>query len=229
MGSILDLHVHTTLGSWDSSLRPERLEDAMRRVGLTGVATTEHLRPWPHEEARRFQEETGLFLLAAREWETDMGHIISLGLPQEVQGIWRAEDLRKVADQYGALLIIAHPFRYFPGPSSLLFGNIRDAGRMTVEQLAQHPVFHLADAIEVLNGGCVEWENMMAYRVARYLGKPMVASSDAHSFTEVGRFATIFQAPIFTVKDLLRELRMGKCQPAVRRDGTLVPFTPEAD
>jgi len=228
MESILDLHVHTTLGSWDSGLTPQRLGDAMVRAGLTGVATTEHMRPWPQQEARRFREETGLFLLAAREWETDMGHIISLGLPEEVQGIWRAEDLRRAADRYGALLIIAHPFRYFPGPSSLLFGNVRGAGRLSVAELAQHPVFHLVDAIEVLNGGCVEWENVMAYRVARHLGKPMVGSSDAHSFTEVGRYATLFPAPIRSAEDLLRELRAGHCVPAVRRDGAFVPFSPEA-
>ncbi len=224
---ILDLHIHTTWGSWDSGLSPHRLGDAMNKAGLTGAATAEHLRPWPEGEVMRFREETGLFLVAAREWETDMGHIISLGLPEKVGPVYRAEHLRRVADEYGGLLILAHPFRYFPGPSSLLFGSIPNAGQMSVAELAQHPVFHLVDAIEVLNGGCVDWENQLAYQVAQYLGKPMVGSSDAHSFTEVGRYGTIFHSPIRSLADLIQALGEGRCQPAIRRDGTFLPFSLE--
>ena len=81
------------------------------------------------------------------------------GLPRDVRGIHRARDLRNACDDYGAYLVICHPFRYFPGPSSLLFGHSRDQQPMPLEELAEHPVFSLADAIEVLNGGCIDREN----------------------------------------------------------------------
>ncbi|GBD13178.1 hypothetical protein HRbin24_01201 [bacterium HR24] len=215
MATIIDLHIHTTIGSYDSMITPQRLGDAAQRAGLTALAITEHVTPWPRERAEQFYQETGILALPAREWSTDMGHIIALGLGP-VTGVRTVEDLRRAADAEGAFLILAHPFRYFPGPSSLLFGRVANAGELPIEELAKHPVFGLVDAVEVLNGGCVDRENDLALRVARHLGLPVVGSSDAHAPMEVGRYATIFEADIHGLDDLLRELRQGRFAPARR-------------
>ncbi|GBD14243.1 hypothetical protein HRbin25_00113 [bacterium HR25] len=225
MGSIIDLHVHTTIGSWDSMISPQRLADAAHRVGLTGMALSEHVNYWPAETLQQFREETGLAAMAAREWSTDMGHIISVGLSPEVAGIRTARDLHEAARAYGAFLILAHPFRYFPGPSSLLFGHVPNARELSIEELAKHPVFELVDAIEVLNGGCLEGENRLALEVARYLGKPVVAGSDAHAPMEVGLYATLFDVEVRSLEDLLEALRAGRFRPARRQDGVFVPIT----
>ena len=111
---------------------------------------------------------------------------------------------------------MCHPFRYFPGPSSLLFGTRRDQGAMTLEELAEHPVFSLTDAIEVLNGGCIDRENMLAREVANYLGKPQTGGSDAHMPLEVGRYATQFDKDLGSEADMLTELHAGRFR-AVRR------------
>ena len=216
MGTIVDLHIHTIVGSMDSDISAKRLAESARAVGLTGVALTEHTTQWSPDEVEHFREVSGLFVFSAREWSTDMGHIIVLGLPRDVRGIHRARDLRQACQDYGAYMILCHPFRYFPGPSNFLFGNRRDAGAIAVEELAEHPFFSLVDAVEVLNGGCIDRENSLAQDVTRYLGLPGVAGSDAHKPMEVGRYATVFQKELRSEEDMLAELRAGRFYPAKR-------------
>ncbi len=216
MGSIVDLHIHTIVGSMDSDISPKRLAEAAKAAGLTGVALTEHMSQWLPDEADRFRLESGLFVFNAREWSSDMGHIIVLGLDREVRGLAGARDLRRACQENGAFMILCHPFRYFPGPSNFLFGGRRDAQELPLEVLAEHPLFDLVDAIEVLNGGCIERENALAQEVARSLGKPGVAGSDAHMPAEVGRYATVFERELESEEEMLSELRAGRFQPARR-------------
>ena len=216
MGTIVDMHIHTIVGSMDSDISPKRLGEQAKSVGLTGVALTEHLNQWQPDEVERFRDEFGLFVFNAREWSTDMGHIVVLGLPAGVKSIHRVRDLRLACQDYGAYMVLCHPFRYFPGPSNFLFGNRREAQQLPVEELAEHPFFSLVDAVEVLNGGCIDRENGLALDVARHLGMPQTAGSDAHMPLEVGRFATRFEKELESEEDMLAELRAGRFQPCRR-------------
>ncbi|MCH7836860.1 MAG: PHP domain-containing protein [Chloroflexi bacterium] len=216
MGSIIDLHIHTIVGSMDSDISPKRLAESAKAAGLTGVALTEHMSQWLPDEVEKFREESGLFVFNAREWSTDMGHIIVLGLDREVRGLARVRDLRRACEENGAYMILCHPFRYYPGPSNFLFGDRRDADGLAPEVLAEHPLFHLVDAIEVLNGGCIERENELAQEVAQVLGRPGVAGSDAHMPMEVGRYGTVFEKELESEQDMLAELRAGRFQAARR-------------
>jgi predicted metal-dependent phosphoesterase TrpH len=218
MGTIIDLHIHTIVGSMDSDISPTRLAESAKKAGLTGVALTEHMSQWLPDEADHFRQESGLFVFNAREWSTDMGHIIAFGLDREARGIARVRDLRRACEENGAFMILCHPFRYFPGPSNYLFGGRRDAQELSPEALAEHSLFDLVDAIEVLNGGCIERENVLAQEVAALLGKPGVAGSDAHMPAEVGRYVTLFAKDLESEEDMLAELRAGRFQPARRAE-----------
>ena len=225
MGSIIDMHIHTIVGSMDSDISSKRLGEQAVAMGLSGVAITEHLHQWRADDVEHFRREHGIFVFNAREWSTDMGHIIVLGLPPEVRGIARARDLRAACQDSGAYMVLAHPFRYFPGPSNFLFGNRRDSHTMTVEELAEHPFFSLVDAVEVLNGGCIERENLLAQEVADHLRMRQTGGSDAHMPLEVGRYVTIFEADITSEEQMLAELRAGRFRPGTRvRPGTFAPL-----
>jgi len=216
MGSIIDMHIHTVTGSMDSDISPKRLGERAKEMGLSGVAITEHLHMWRDDEVAHFREEHGLFVFNAREWTTDMGHIGVFGLPPSIKGLRYASDLRKAVEDHGGFMVMNHPFRYFPGPSSLLFGHQREGQLLSIDELANHPVFSLVDAVEVLNGGCIERENNLAQEVAAHLRLPFVGGSDAHMPLEVGRYATIFEADITSESQMLQELRAGRFQ-AVKR------------
>jgi len=216
-GMALDLHVHTSVGSRDCNLPLLRLTEAAHQVGIQGFAVTEHDTSWAPENLERYRQESGLFVCAGREWPTNWGHVIALGLDPDLEDIRRMEDLRRLADEAGGYLILAHPFRFFPSGSNYLFGPQGNASALTLEEMAGHPAWELVDEIEVLNYNCTDKENELAAAVARVLGKRGTAGSDAHSFTEVGRCITVLERAVASEGELIDELRAGRHYLARRR------------
>ena len=209
-GTIVDMHVHTVRGASDSSLTPEQLIEEARRIGLTGVNISEHDRVWDARELDAFRRESGLFVSRGMEVSTDMGHMIVVGLKQYVPGIRHAEELRKVLDDLGGFMAVAHPFRHWFDPV-----YFRKQGKepftMTPEQAAERmPVFQLVDAIEALNGANTPRENLFALQVAKVLGKPVTGGSDAHSRSGIGFYCTVFEQELKTPDDMLREMHAGR-------------------
>ena len=226
---IIDLHVHTSRGSSDSSLSPLQLVEEVRRIGLEGVCITEHGGPWDRFEFQRFaSQQDGLLLVPAMEVETDMGHIIVFGLDGYVSGIRDPKELRRVADDAGAYIVLAHPLRNLLQDHSyntnLLFQGWAQPPR-TVEEVLCHPIFEMVDAIEVANGANIDQENDFAWEVAQRLGKPMVGGSDAHSTNGLGKCVTVFPDPIPSHEAFLQALRTGRFYPATGMHiGNLQPF-----
>ncbi|MGK2966635.1 MAG: PHP-associated domain-containing protein, partial [Tepidiformaceae bacterium] len=139
------------------------------------------------------------------------------------------EELREIVDDAGGVMISAHPFRYFPGPWSLLFPWIRAWGAHSeeivfeIQELAQHPVFALADAVETLNMGSTMDQNRWAFEVARLLGLPTVGGSDAHGKRFLGRHATRFFDTIEDEASLIAAIRAGRCEAVWRRSDEYHP------
>lgn len=228
-GTIIDMHLHTTNGASDSALRPDDLAAEADSRGLGGVNITEHDRLWDAFTLSEYRRaHPGLFVNNGMEVSTDLGHMLVVGLPQYVAGIHRAEELRRVADQVGAFVIVAHPFRHYFDP--VYFTRQGKAPfEMTAEQAARLPVFQLADAVEVLNGANTLRENLFALRVAAALGKPGTGGSDAHSTQGIGVYCTQFEWEVAGPQDLLAELHAGRFQAAHGLlDRRLLPFSEES-
>lgn len=210
-GTILDMHIHTTAGASDSGLSPEDLAEEAVARGLTGLNITEHDRLWDGFKLAEYRERhSALFINNGMEVSTDMGHMIVVGLTQYVGGIRRAEELRRVLDEVGGFMAVAHPFRHWFDPV-----YFRKQGKepftMTPEQAAERlPVFQLVDAVEALNGANTPRENLFALRVAKVLGKPVTGGSDAHSRSGIGFYCTVFEQDLKTPEDMLRELQAGR-------------------
>ncbi len=213
---IIDLHVHTTLGSPDSGLTPQHLVAEAKRIGLDGVILTEHHYDWDREQVRALAQQNGLTFIPSLEISTDLGHVSVLGLDGYTTGIYKAEVLRRLADEKGAFIIALHPFRFFP-----------TRPEPSLSQATALPLVQLCDEIEVANGGCTPLENALAYRVAKSLGRQGVGGSDAHSIQGLGCFATVFEGHPTTVQELIAELRAGRYH-AVQGlpHGKLSPFVP---
>ena len=227
-GTIVDMHVHTVRGAADSSLTPDQLIEEAKRIGLSGVNISEHDRVWEARQIEEFRQKSGLFVSRGMEVSTDMGHMIVVGLEQYLPGIRRAAELRRVLDEVGGFMIVAHPFRHFFDPI-----HFRRDGRppfdMTPEQAAERmAVFRLVDEIEVANGGCTARENQFALRVARALGKRGIGASDCHSTQGVGYFVTVFEEELRGQGQMLELLRERRFYPAQGlASGDLRPYTEE--
>jgi hypothetical protein len=224
-GSIIDMHIHTTRGASDSSLRPVELARAARRLGLSAVLVTEHDRLWDPLEVARFREEQSVLLINGMEASTELGHVLVIGLDRYVPGVRHAEELRRIVSDAGGFMIAAHPFRHY-------FYRIEwerqglEPVDLTPAQAARLRIFQLVDAVEVLNGGNNARENAFALEVAQILGKPGVGGSDAHSHQGIGIYTTVFERDVLSDEDLLRELKAGRFYAANGLlQGNLQPFT----
>jgi predicted metal-dependent phosphoesterase TrpH len=210
MGTIIDMHLHTTRGASDSGLSPDDLAVEARQRGLTAVHISEHDRLWERFTLEAYRKENSDLLVAnGMEVSTDMGHILALGLREYVGGIRHLQTLRQVADEHGAFLIVAHPFRHYFDPVYFRRQG-KEPFTMTPEQAAKLPVFQFVNAIEVLNGANTVRENVFALRVAQTLGKPGTGGSDAHSTQGIGYYCTVFERDCQSQDELLAELHAGR-------------------
>ena len=212
MGTIIDMHIHTTRGASDSGLDPNDLAREATKRGLTAVHISEHDRLWDRYVLQEFRDQYPNLLIAnGMEVSTDMGHILALGLKEYVGGIRHCEELRRVADEQGAFLIVAHPFRHFFDPVYFTRQG-KEPFTLTPEQAAKLPVFQLIDAIEVLNGANTVRENVYALKVAQAAGKPGTGGSDAHSTQGIGTYCVVFEKDLASQEELLAELHAGRFQ-----------------
>ena len=232
MARIFDLHIHTTKGSADSNLSPEDLILEAERLGLRGLCLTEHSGPWDRHEFERFASRHNVVLVRAMEADTDMGHMLAFGLDRYQSGFHRAAELCRAARAGGGFVVSAHPFRGVLGKHMrerpYLYRSLPDEPLPIIpEDALDHPVFKLANAIEVVNGGTADEENDFALEVATRLKMPVTGGSDAHSTHGLGRYVTAFEDEIQNEAEFLNALRSGKYFPAEGlRSGQLRPYTP---
>lgn len=205
---IIDLHLHT---AESGPCRPEDLVAAIqeaKRVGLDAICVTEHDLAWHRGQVEALAREHNFPVFRGMEVSTDLGHILVFGLDGYVGGIHRAAELRRVVRERGGYMIAAHPLRRkLDGPGLLRPGSFVPP---TLEEAAAWPLFHLVDALEVLNGATAERENEFAGRLAAHLGLPGSGGSDAHSLQGIGYAVTIFEGAVTCEAELVRELRAGR-------------------
>jgi predicted metal-dependent phosphoesterase TrpH len=214
---LIDLHTHTARLSYDSQLSPDELVEAAKAAGLDGLCLTEHDFVWEAEEVRRLSRRHRFLVLPGLEVNTAHGHVLAYGLPRYVFGMDRLEVLARLAQEAGAALVAAHPYRrqvpWEPGRDG--------AWQEALGRALANPCYPQVCAIEGLNGRGKEHENRFSQELAQRLGLPLVAGSDAHSLADVGTCATEFLVPVRDLGDLIAALRRGLFRPIVLRAGGL--------
>lgn len=223
---IIDLHYHTCV---PGSLRTRDLLDYNRRNalvykakqrGLDGICLTEHDKVWDDEAVRALTQEHGFLVLRGMEVSTnyaEFGHVLVYGIDRYISGMWDAEKLARLVETEGGIMYVAHPFRevYSWGDEGLV-------PSITIEEACRMPIFQLAQGMEVCNGATHQRANEYAWEVCVALGLNGTGGSDAHSTVGVGSCATLFENPISCQEDLVRELKAGRFQAVVRKDGSFL-------
>jgi len=209
----VDIHLHTNRGSADSNLSPRDLVARARAIGIGAVCITEHDTMWDPAEIGEMAREAGVLVLRGMEVTTDMGHIGVFGLESYLGGIYRLSELRRVADEKGAVLIANHPFRYkLDARFSFMNADHEPIDPSHPERAAKLEIFRMVDAIEALNGACSEEENLFALKVAMTLGLAVVAGSDSHSASSVGCVTTLLPSAVATERELVGAIRSRRCR-----------------
>jgi histidinol phosphatase-like PHP family hydrolase len=210
---IVDLHVHTKLSA-DSNVAAEAYATlaARRHPALGAICFTEHRRyPTDAETDREYaelQERFGLLIFKGIEADTDLGHLLVLGITPELRRRFNLEDRMIRAERLiefvhgdGGIAIPAHPFRD-SGYGTRLDGLLAKLGPSL-------------NTVEALNGQNSTEEDAAALAACEKLGLNAVGGSDAHFATPQWFMtcATELERNVATVAELCAELRDGRARP----------------
>ena len=164
-----EFHCHTVY-SPDSLVELETLLKACDVRGIDKIAITDH---GCHQGALKAYQLDPERVIVAEEIETPEGELLGYFMTEEIpQGLPAVEVVRRLRGQ-GAFISMAHPYDPF-------------RSWWTAKTLEQ--ILPQVDALEVFNARCRRDEyNQKAYAVALEYGKLLMAGSDAHAVSELGR------------------------------------------
>lgn len=191
MKAFVDLHCHTS-ASFDSLADPVSVVRAAVARGITHLAITDHDRIDGALRARDAARDE-ITVIVGEEIRTADGDLIAVFLERAVPPGMSARDTIAAVREQGGLVGVPHPFDRLRG--SLLRDRRLEA------------TAGLADWIEAYNARLMVGSgNERAAALARELGKPGVAVSDAHSVLEVGVAYTVLHGDPSTPAGLLAAL-----------------------
>ena len=187
-----DLHIHSNQ-SPDSSLSVDDILNQAVKKGLDGIAICDHNTVIGSLLGMKRAKELNLPLLVlpGLEVSTTCGHLIVLGIRDNIQPNLTPEETIRIAHQKGGVVIAAHPFK---------IGSIGDVEKLDV------------DAIETFNSRCIFGENKRAKKMAQVLVKPEVGGSDSHMLATIGLGYTEIDAKP-NVGSVLSAIREGRTHP----------------
>jgi predicted metal-dependent phosphoesterase TrpH len=184
-----DLHIHTVYSS-DSLVQPKSLVDMLAAHSFVKVAAVTD-----HDSVRGCRVAVELasaypdiLIIPGVEITTPKGDMLVLGTSDLPPKPWDPENVADFARSIAGVSIIAHPYR--------LYGMGEQARNYRV------------DAIEVLNGGSSAAANDEAKALAKSLGLPGTAGSDAHQLSELLSVNCQIEASL-NVDSVLKAIKKG--------------------
>jgi predicted metal-dependent phosphoesterase TrpH len=191
----VDMHIHTVY-SGDSVCKPSGIMQAAKRMGLDGVAVTDHNTTKGWKETLAEGKKKGVAVIIGEEIAVNhegrvVGEVLGYFMNEEVERGDVYEVLDAIADQ-GALAALPHPFCFYRGM------------KMDVEELAGR-----VQAVEVFNSAMYfDYHNRKALNFARKHKLAEIGGSDAHSDDEVGNGYTY--ARVDGVKEFRKAVERGR-------------------
>lgn len=193
-----DLHIHSKY-STDSNLAVDDILRQAVRKGLDGIAICDHntIEGSLHAIERVRELNLPLLVIPGIEVSTSDGHLIVIGIRENIKPGLPVSETIGIARQKGAVLIAPHPFK-------------KDSLGLAARY---------ADAIETFNSRCIFGENKRAKEFALSLGKPEVGGSDSHLLSSIGLGFTRIDAQC-NESSVLECIRKGK----TNSGGQIIPL-----
>ncbi len=187
---LLDLHNHTRF-SPDSRVAPAELVSMARKIGLGGIAITDHNAVGGIREAEAAAGPDFL-VIPSIEISTIAGHVLGYGVREVVpRSLSVSETVERIV-ALGGVPVAAHPYRFWSG-----------LGEAPLDE-APFPAY------ETCNGRTLKRGNLRARARARERKLGETGGSDSHFLDELGKALTTVDDGALRTDDVLQRLAQGK-------------------
>jgi predicted metal-dependent phosphoesterase TrpH len=171
-----DFHTHSKYSA-DGYIEPKTMLKLAAKVGLSGIAITDHNTIKGGLNAKKYENKE-IQVIVGSEILTDKGEVIGIFLSEEIKSFQFIDVIEEIKAQNG-VVIVPHPF-----------DRIRNT--------SLHPTNYNAsfiDNVEVFNSRCVrQVYNNMAADYAKENNINIIAGSDAHFENEIGNAGVITES-----------------------------------
>ena len=191
-----DLHLHAVEDRADNlEVTAREIIDKAVELNFDVLSFTFHNRTFYHE-IKEYAEEKGILLIPGIEKTVEKKHILLYNFKRDE--VWKIRHFEDIKKQKGKkqLVIAAHPF--FPSKECI--------GRK-IRKYAE-----LFDGLEFcfMHSKLINF-NKKAIRIAKKLGKPIIANSDTHFIEQLGENYTLIEAEK-NIDSVIKAIKQGKIQ-----------------
>ncbi len=185
----IDLHLHTTYSS-DALIPPKTIVNQLHaHPFIKAVAITDHNTVEGYHKVKKLASAyQDTLIIPGIEVSAVEGDLIVLGVAESPSKPWTIQNVIDFANERDGLVVVAHPYRAYG-----------------LGDLARDYDF---DAVEVLNGISPHHVNKMAENLAKAMGLPGVAGSDAHHVEEMWTVYTEVQASL-DIDEIFKSIKGG--------------------
>lgn len=189
---IIDPHIHSSYSS-DATAHPKDIIKQAKSIGLDAIAIADHNSI--KGSLVGIEEINGtddFIVIPAMEISTNRGHIVALGIKEEVKSKLSPEETIEKIRDLGGIAIVPHPFvRYREGMCDYI-------KKLDI------------DAMETLNSRYIfGYSNWRAKKMAEEKGIPQIGASDAHFLGAIGSCVTEVEAD-FNIDSIIEGILDGK-------------------
>lgn len=183
-----DLHVHTEF-SLDGVTTPEQLIETAKARGIGCVAVTDHNEFKAYE---LLKDNKDVIIIPAEEVSSKEGHIVALGIDRLIPKGMSIQETIDAIHEAGGYAFAAHPYRWWSG--------------LGEKNTRNYPF----DGIESRNSRSIPSANRKSERLAKEIGKPISAGSDAHSPRHIGDGYVVIPDDVTDWREALDAIMSGK-------------------
>lgn len=202
----IDIHVHSSYSN-DSSASPKEILAHAKKIGLDGIAITDHNEI--RGSLKLYEENKSIkdfAIIPGMEVSSSEGHVLALGITEPVQRDLTPKETIEKITELGGVAIAPHPYRFWSGLG---------------EESVRGSKF---EVIEVINSRSLRKENRKALGLAQELDCGNTGGSDCHSLTHLGNAYTKFEDHSYDRDDIIEQIIKGRTKGEGthrRRIGTL--------
>jgi len=198
----IDFHVHSNYSA-DSIMKVEKMIKIARKIGLSGIAITDHNTVIGGLKGAKLNRHQDFHVVCGSEIDSEEGHIIGLFLNEEIQTNHAFEIVDEIKEQ-GGISVLAHPFKH--------------------KEVINKELLSRIDCIEVFNSRLSQHKNLRAHLLTKELNCPVLAGSDAHFYCEIGNSMVMIDEDISDTEELKKAILNRN----VKICGKLTPFPSNA-